>query len=151
MVFTICGANKGASPSLIILENGEDNTGWNLVNTLTQPNLMCQEKWWVHKQCQTPGAGQTARPLFEAKEWCDRMFHCWTRGAAVKACEWGWSWPPAQPKSWWLLGPCQVMGHSCSLGDKLQSPLYSANLLSWWAYKAAIVKRQGFPGRTISI
>lgn len=45
MVLTICGANKGASPSLTALEKGEENSRWNLVNTLTQPNLTIQEKW----------------------------------------------------------------------------------------------------------
>lgn len=87
MLCTICGANKGVSPSLMIVEKGEENTRWNLVNTLTQPNLTIQEKRWVHKQCQAPGAGQTTRLLFEAKEWCDRMLLCWTCGAAAKDCK----------------------------------------------------------------
>lgn len=91
MLCTICGANKGVSLSLMIVEKGEENTRWNLVNTLTQPNLTIQEKWWVHKQCQAPGAGQTTRLLFKAKEWCDRMLLCWTRETAVKDCKGGWS------------------------------------------------------------
>lgn len=62
-LLAMSGAKKGASPSLLIVEEEEGNIRWNFVSTLTQPNLRRQEKWCIHKQCQALRAGQKTRLL----------------------------------------------------------------------------------------